>query len=86
MKSKVIQIEYVEESSVRIKDYKYVKPRIGMIAIVGEIFMRDNPFCNGYVESRLEALGAETITAPFCEWLTYSTYRYSRDSIWKRDN
>ena len=60
-------------------------PRKPIIAIVGEIFMRDNPFCNGYVESRLEALGAETVTAPVCEWLSYSTYRYSRDSVWNRD-
>jgi predicted CoA-substrate-specific enzyme activase len=56
-----------------------------IVAIIGEIFMRDNPFCNGFVESRLESLGAETVTAPFCEWLSYSTYRYTRDSIWKSD-
>ncbi|MEE8441880.1 MAG: acyl-CoA dehydratase activase, partial [Spirochaetia bacterium] len=60
-------------------------PRKPIIAIVGEIFMRDNPFCNGQVESRLEALGAETVTAPMYEWLSYATYRYARDSIWKRD-
>ena len=56
-----------------------------VIAIVGEIFMRDNPFCNGFVIDKLEALGAETVVAPFTEWLVYSTYRYIRDSKWKRD-
>jgi predicted CoA-substrate-specific enzyme activase len=58
-------------------------PRKPVIAIVGEIFMRDNSFCNGHVLERLERYGAETYIAPFSEWLTYSTYRYTRDSKWK---
>jgi len=56
-----------------------------IIAVVGEIFMRDNAFCSGQVVRRLEELGAETLMAPFAEWLSYSTYRYSRDSKWKKD-
>ncbi len=54
-----------------------------VIAVVGEIFMRDNPFCSGFLIDRLEALGAETIISPFGEWLHYSSYRYWRDSVWK---
>jgi predicted nucleotide-binding protein (sugar kinase/HSP70/actin superfamily) len=54
-----------------------------VIAVLGEIFMRDNSFCNGFVIKKLEALGAETLVSPFSEWLTYSTYRYARDSKWK---
>ncbi|MFO7865138.1 MAG: acyl-CoA dehydratase activase [Salinivirgaceae bacterium] len=60
----------------------YRKP---VIAIVGEIFMRDNAFCSGFLVDRLEALGAETVMAPMSEWLTYSTYRYKRDSLRKGD-
>lgn len=56
-----------------------------VIVIVGEIFMRDNPFCSGFLIDRLEHLGAETFIAPFSEWLSYSTYRYTRDSLWKSD-
>lgn len=56
-----------------------------VIAVVGEIFMRDNPFCSGHLIERLEALGAETIISPFGEWLHYSSYRYWRDSVWKGD-
>ncbi|MBU8891718.1 MAG: hypothetical protein KOO66_03015 [Bacteroidales bacterium] len=56
-----------------------------VIAILGETFMRDNPFCNGFIVDKIEALGAETIMAPFAEWLVYSSYRYWRDSIWKGD-
>lgn len=56
-----------------------------VVAVVGEIFMRDNPFCSGFLVERLEKFGAETWIAPFGEWLSYSTYRYTRDSIWKGD-
>jgi predicted CoA-substrate-specific enzyme activase len=56
-----------------------------VIAVVGEVFMRDNPFCSGHLIERLEALGAETIISPFGEWLHYSSYRYWRDSVWKAD-
>jgi predicted nucleotide-binding protein (sugar kinase/HSP70/actin superfamily) len=56
-----------------------------VIVVVGEIFMRDNPFCSGFLVDRLEKFGAETFISPFSEWLSYSTYRYTRDSLWKRD-
>ncbi|HLO60899.1 MAG TPA: acyl-CoA dehydratase activase [Bacteroidales bacterium] len=57
-----------------------------VVAVIGEIFMRDNEFCNGRLVQRLEELGTETVIAPFSEWITYSTYRYTRDSIWKRSS
>jgi len=63
-------------------NYEKRKP---VIAVVGEIFMRDNPFCSGHLIERLEALGAETLISPFGEWLHYSSYRYWRDSVWKGD-
>ncbi len=56
-----------------------------LIAILGETFMRDNPYCSGFIVDKLEALGAETIMGPFSEWPLYSTYRYKRDSLWNRD-
>jgi predicted CoA-substrate-specific enzyme activase len=56
-----------------------------IIAVVGEIFMRDNAYCSANMVRRLEDLGAETMMAPFSEWLSYSTYRYTRDSKWKKN-
>jgi predicted nucleotide-binding protein (sugar kinase/HSP70/actin superfamily) len=56
-----------------------------VIAVVGEVFMRDNPFCSGFIVDKLEALGAETWMGPFAEWIVYSSYRYWRDSWWKGD-
>ncbi len=58
------------------------KPVVG---ILGEIFMRDNAGCNGNIANRIEDLGAEVIIGPFSEWITYSTHRFTRDSLWKND-
>jgi len=56
-----------------------------VVAIIGEIFMRDNAGCNGSIANRLEDLGVEVIIGPFSEWIYYSTYRFTRDSRWKND-
>ncbi|MBN2349077.1 MAG: hypothetical protein JXJ22_09580 [Bacteroidales bacterium] len=72
-----------------VSDFKAVElektSRKPVVSIVGEIFMRDNAFCNGHLIEKLETLGAETLISPFSEWLEYSTYRYIRDSKWKGD-
>jgi predicted CoA-substrate-specific enzyme activase len=56
-----------------------------VVAVIGEIFMRDNAGCNGNIANRLEDLGVEVIIGPFAEWIYYSTYRFTRDSRWKND-
>jgi predicted CoA-substrate-specific enzyme activase len=56
-----------------------------VVAIVGEIFMRDNPFCSGFLARRLEALGLETVMAPVREWIQASSIRYRRESAWRRE-
>ena len=58
-------------------------PRKPVIAILGEIFMRDNPFCSGYLRDRLENLGAETVMAPVREWLELSSFNYRKVSGWE---
>lgn len=69
--------------------FKYIQLTNGerkpVIVVVGETFMRDNPFCSGFVIDKLEKFGAETFVTPFSEWLSYTTYRYTRDSLWKGD-
>ena len=56
-----------------------------VVAVLGEIFMRDNAGCNGNISNRLEELGVEVFVGPVAEWLSYSTYRFTRDSKWKND-
>ena len=51
------------------------KPRIG---IVGEIFVRSNPFANGYIVRQLETLGAECALPPIEEWLDYIDHQRKR--------
>jgi len=79
--SKVLENAALEFKSIPVKDLGS-KP---IIAIVGEIFMRDNPYCSNFLVDRLEKLGAETVMAPFGEWINYSTIRFIRDSRWKGD-
>ena len=72
-----------------VSDYMKIRidksQRKPVVSIIGEIFMRDNAACNGNISNRLEDLGVEVYVAPFSEWLTYSTYRFTRDSRWKND-
>jgi len=56
-----------------------------VVAVIGEIFMRDNAGCNGNIANRLEDLGVEVVVGPFSEWIYYSTHRFTRDSRWKND-
>ena len=79
-------ITVMQDSAIKFKNIPFANgKRKPVVAIVGEIFMRDNPFCSSFLVDRLEKLGAETLMAPFGEWLDYSTYRYTRDSRWKKD-
>jgi predicted CoA-substrate-specific enzyme activase len=70
-------------------DYMAIKvdkrQRKPVVAIIGEIFMRDNAGCNGNIANRLEDLGIEVVVGPISEWISYSTYRFTRDSRWKND-
>lgn len=45
------------------------KPRIG---VIGEIFVRSNPFSNNFIADKLERLGAEVVMPTLSEWLGYT--------------
>jgi len=47
------------------------KPLVG---VVGEIYVRLNPFCNDNVVEVIEAEGAEAWIAPISEWILYTSY------------
>jgi len=51
------------------------KPRIG---IVGEIYVRNHPFANLNIISRLEELGACCDLAPLAEWVYYTNFTRSK--------
>lgn len=56
-----------------------------VISVMGEVFMRDNPYCSAFMVDRLEKYGAETLISGFSQFLVYFTIRYLRDSKWKGD-
>jgi predicted nucleotide-binding protein (sugar kinase/HSP70/actin superfamily) len=58
-------------------------PRKPVVAVVGEIFMRDNPFCSAHLRQRLEEMGAETVMAPVREWIECATARWAQESRWR---
>ena len=47
------------------------KPLVG---IVGEIYVRSNPYANGYVVESVERLGGEAWLAPLSEWFEYTVW------------
>ena len=47
------------------------KPRVG---VVGEIYVRCDPFLNGNLVRRIEELGGEAMLSPAAEWVLYSNY------------
>jgi len=68
-----------EFRSIPVRDI----PRKPVVAVVGEIFMRDNPYCSGFLRDRLERLGVETVMASVREWLELSSFNYRKVSRWE---
>lgn len=45
-----------------------------LVGVVGEIYVRCDPFINGQVCRRIEELGGEAWLAPVAEWVLYTNY------------
>ncbi|MCR4391838.1 MAG: acyl-CoA dehydratase activase-related protein [Candidatus Acetothermia bacterium] len=56
-----------------------------LVGIVGEIYVRANPFSNAGLVDLVEELGGEVRIAPVAEWLNYSMYKKQGDSRVRRD-
>ncbi len=54
------------------------KPVVG---IVGEIYVRSNPFANEFIVEKLEQLGVEVWTPPIGEWIHYINHT-GKDEAW----
>ncbi len=57
------------------------KPRVG---VIGEIYIRNNPFSNNHLLEKLESQGLEADIASFSEWIHYTTEEYKTESWRKR--
>ena len=58
-----------------------IKPRIG---IVGEIYVRSQPFSNNFVVDKLEELGCEVALPSIGEWFLYLNFTRVRNCRWFR--
>jgi predicted nucleotide-binding protein (sugar kinase/HSP70/actin superfamily) len=59
-------------------DRSQPKPLIGM---VGEIFVRSNPFSNNFIVRQIEELGGEAVLPPLEEWLDYIDWERRKDLL-----
>ncbi len=75
-------VDIVQEASRYFRDFpgrsEQQKPRIG---IVGEIYVRSNPFANEFIVQNLESLGVEVWLPTIGEWIHYVNYT-SRIEAW----
>jgi len=59
-----------------------------IVGIVGEIYIRSNPFCNEELVRVLEAMGCEAWLVPTLEWMLYSTqmqrwnFKVRKGDVW----
>lgn len=53
--------------------------KIPTVSVVGEIYVRCDPFANDFVIKKLEQRGIRSFFAPFTEWLEYTDYLNLKD-------
>ncbi len=54
------------------------KPRV---LLFGEIYIRNDPYANGWIANRIEDLGGEVVPASVMEWFEYVRASYTRKSL-----
>ena len=67
----------IVERFLQVECHERKRPLIG---IVGEIYVRANPFSNAYLVHLIEELGGEVRIAPMGEWLAYTFYKKLGDT------
>jgi predicted nucleotide-binding protein (sugar kinase/HSP70/actin superfamily) len=64
-------VKDVRDRFLRIPTLERERPLVG---VVGEIYVRNNAFCNQNVVRAIEAAGGEAWVAPFSEWIIYTAW------------
>lgn len=72
---------YLEKSVKLFEDVKTINQLKPLVGIVGEIFVRCNPFSNGYVVESVEKFGGESWLAPVSEWIEYTAFLHKMTAI-----
>ncbi len=72
-------LKYLNEDLNNLVISTKQKPLVG---IVGEIYVRNSPFSNGYVLDKIEESGGEAWISPLMEWLHYTAKYETHSSLW----
>ncbi|MBI2376621.1 MAG: CoA activase [Deltaproteobacteria bacterium] len=64
-------LELLRRAAADFGAIKVMRP-VPTVAVVGEIYVRLDPFANDFLVDKLEARGLKVRMAPFTEWLEYS--------------
>jgi predicted CoA-substrate-specific enzyme activase len=59
--------------------------KVPLVGVVGEIFVRCNPFSNDYLLQSIEKYGGEMWLAPISEWIFFTSFNHVWKSREKRD-
>jgi len=65
-------VEEVLRAVQRFKAIPLERTAKPLVGIVGEIYVRCNPFCNQYLVNHIEEAGGEAWLAPVSEWILYT--------------
>lgn len=80
-------LEAAAEAILRLARFQEDKPLVG---VVGEIYVRCDPFANAYVVKAVEKSRGEAWLAPLSEWILYTVWaerahgKIRGDSLWTR--
>ncbi len=64
----------IRQAAIEYQAAKDFTKDVPTVSVVGEIYVRLDPFANDHVVEQLEARGIRSMVAPFTEWLEYMTY------------
>jgi predicted CoA-substrate-specific enzyme activase len=66
--------EVLERAAREMSAAKNKVKDVPTVSVVGEIYVRLDPFANDFIVDKLEARGIRVRFAPFIEWLEYTSY------------
>ena len=52
-----------------------------LVYVFGEIYVRNDPYANGYTVDHIERLGGEVLPTPLLEWFEYVSHSYMKRSL-----
>jgi len=52
-----------------------------LVHVFGEIYVRNDPYANGYTADHIERLGGEVLPTPLVEWFEYVSHSHVRRSL-----